>query len=113
MAETQATKPTNTTSTSTDMKSKFRDIGLVFLGVVIFLLHVVIYYLSNHFFNVFLAMYIIVFSGVVLYYVYDEKAKSTETNEAKFNVVSYAAIYTIFLYAFIMILSIVAYVRSS
>lgn len=100
-------------SASSDVGGKFKNIALIFLGILIFMLHLVIYWYNKHFFNIFLAVYIILFGGLVLYYVYDEKSKSSETSKRSFDIISYAAIYTMFLYTFIMILSLVGYIRSS
>lgn len=104
-----------TLDTQKDLKSKASDIGLMVLGAMVIIVHLVLYRFNASLFNGFLSLYIITYSIIVLVYVYKQKSKSkTESYDSRtsFDAVTYISFYTIFLYAFMFILSVIGFIIS-
>jgi hypothetical protein len=93
------------TTTSSDITSKLRIFGFLFLGALILGLHVGLFYMNVHIFNIFMCMYILLFSVLVLVILYQEKA-CFAANPRRFNFLTYLAFYTIFVELIMIIVSI-------
>jgi len=98
--------------TRKDLKNKAADIGLMVLGAVIIIIHLVLYRINASLFNGFLSIYIITYSILVLVYVYQQKAKNNVDSGKYFDTVTYISFYTIFLYVFLFIISMIGFIIS-
>ena len=95
----------STTSQSTIL-SQLKNFGILILGAIILGFHVGLFYWNTYVFNIFVCMYIIMFTTFVLVFLY--KNKTCFINEQRsFNIISYFALYTLFLQVSMIILSII------
>jgi hypothetical protein len=95
-----------TTTTSSDIYSKLKSFGMLFAGALILGLHVGLYYLNVHVFNIFVCLYILLFAILVLVILYQDKA-CFANQPKRFNFLTYLAFYTIFIEVIMVFVSII------
>ena len=91
---------------------QFKTIGLLVLGAVILIAHVVVFMLNQFIFTVMLSLYIIGYTIVILIITYKKRGCYSNTNSNsnnnfnELNLIYNMSIYTIFLQVFLIILSL-------
>lgn len=89
---------------------QFKTIGLLVLGAVILIAHVVVFILNQFIFTVMLSLYIIGYTVLILVITYKKRNCYGNTTSTKpfneLNLIYNMSIYTIFLQVFLIILSL-------
>lgn len=88
---------------------QFKTIGLLVLGAVILIAHVVVFMLNQFIFTVMLSLYIIGYTIVILVITYKKRGCYSTSSNNKFNelnLIYNMSIYTIFLQVFLIILAL-------
>jgi len=96
------------------LMDQFKTIGLLVLGAVILIAHVVVFILNQFIFTVMLSLYIIGYTVLILVITYKKRncydsGISSTSNSNRFselNLIYNMSIYTIFLQVFLIILSL-------
>jgi hypothetical protein len=106
MSTPTTTTTTTTTTNQSTIKSQLKNFGILILGAAIFSFHIGLFYWNTYVFNIFVCMYIIMFTTFVLVFLYQNKKCFVNENRS-FNMLSYFALYTLFLQVSMILLSIV------
>lgn len=91
-----------------DISKNIRVIGYAVLGIVIFVLHILVFYLNQYMFNVLVCCYVVVYALVTLISVTKNKDCF---NKPLFNILTYFSLYTVVLQVFLLIFTIVMYMK--
>ena len=91
---------------SSDVKDKLTTVGLVILGAIIFAIHVTLYIWNKYMFNVFVCLYVLVYSLLITIFLYRKK-NCFDSTPGAFNVLTYFSIYTMVIQVLLVILSLI------
>ncbi len=100
------TTPTETKNQ--DIYQKLTSIGLLILGAVIIIIHILLYRYNTAFFGAFISLYFIVFTVLVIIYLYRIKQESRPSG---FDFMTYASFFTIVVQFSLMSLSLIAFFK--
>ena len=89
-----------------DFMDRLKTIGLLVLGAVILILHAFIFKLNQYFFTIFMCVYIIGYTALVLVLMYKYKKCFKENVKIWFEIQAFImSAYTIFLELFLILLT--------
>jgi len=93
---------------NSDIVQKLQLIGILLLGAVILIVHVYFYRINSALFSAFISLYVLVFTGIMLWYIYAHKPK--DETPSSFDLVTYIGFYTALLQLVLLIMSVASFI---
>lgn len=100
----------STSNDTKNIKSNLRVVGLSVLGVLIFILHIAVFYVNQYMFNVIVCIYIIVYAIIIFISVLKNKDCY---DKSMFNILVNFSLYTIILQIFLLIFTFFMYLKKN
>ena len=92
------------TTTADDAQNKLTNIGLLILGAAILIIHIVLFKFNQAVFSIFISLYVVFYTIVVLWYVYKYASRAEQRD---FDFITYVSFYTLFLEIALVVLAMV------
>lgn len=91
-----------TSATNKSMESKVWNLVIIFVGMIVIIIHVLLYAFNKDVFNIIISMYIIAFSIMFLVFLNKKKAYTSST---EYNFLAYACLFVLVIEVLVLALS--------
>jgi hypothetical protein len=88
-----------------DVIKKLKVIGLMTLGALLIIIHIAVYKYNDRLFSVFISLYFILYTVIVLYYLYNNTSNKDKDSD-KFKIMTYYSFYTLTIQIVLFMLSV-------
>lgn len=97
-----------TDTTGKNLNANLKVAGFAVLGIVIFVLHIVVFFVNQYMFNILVSLYVLIYAVLIFIII----TKNTDCfSKSIFNITINFSIYTIILQLMLIILTLVMYAR--